>query len=943
MFLRVFLIAILYCYSVFFKAQTPVPTIWEKYLLQTSKKTQNTDNLTGYYIINYGLKYVPKKRKLQRVLDNEFGIIYLSKEEASRLKQQNILLWQANDLWKYSSNLTDYKSNKINRYILKTNSPTALTELIKSKTQLKIIKETGSVYIIEGLFNEIDNYVLKEDYVYYIGLESFKPKPESKIAELDLSMNGINKIHNVFKDLNGTGEVVSIKDKMFDKNDPDLVSKNVASSTASTTVDIHATAMATITSGAGNTSIKGKGVAFKSQLASSDYNNLFPDEINQFSSLGVFIQNHSYGTEMENFYGTLAHSYDKFCYDNPEFLHVFSSGNSGEETSTNGVYSGIANYANLTGNFKMAKNTLCVGAMDFEEKTAIFSSRGPAFDGRIKPDLVAYSFVGTSNAAALVSGTGLLLQDHFKNLNGRLASSSLIKACLINAADDIDNEGPDFTSGYGNMNAYQALKIINNRQYILDEIKNGEAKSYSLDIPANAKNLKITLVWTDLPANENSNIALINDLDLKVIAPDASEWLPWTLDASPSLVLLAKPATRHIDHLNNVEQVTINNLQEGTYTINIQGFDISSDIQKFTIAYQWEVKDTFEWIYPTAIDAIAFGEMPQIKIKWHSTYSIDSGSLYVSYNFGKSWELISNEILLNKNNYLWQPENSINSPAILKMVINDIEYLSDTFAISSETNTKVSIDCDDVAELRWKQHSNALSYNIYHFQNNKMQVLVNTSDTSFAFNKSDYTGSLFAVEPVFENLLTGQRSETIDYANFQANCYFDSFYALSEVEGNGIDVFIEIGSDYAINKMELLKVTSTKATILSEYAPPTKLSISFFDAHPFEGFNQYQLKIILDDGTEYFSEIISAYFLSKKPFLLFPNPATKTGINVFSKNFGESTVTFSLYTLSGQKILNKQLSSDRNFIELKSLNSGSYIYKIESSNGVSKSSVLIVQ
>ncbi len=941
MLLRFLLVAILINSLLFLNAQKSIPGKYKRYLFESPKKQQNIGNQLNYYLINY--KNVLSKEKLQRLLDDEFGIVCLSKKEADKLKQQNVLIYKANDLWKYSNNLTDYNSTKINQYLIKTNSPTELTEFIKSKTNLKIIKNIGSFFIIEGKIQEIDNYLSKAGHVYYIGLESFKPKTESKIAELDLSMNGINKIHHEFKELNGTNEVVSIKDNMLDENDPDLVTKYKFSATASSNIDAHATAMATITSGAGNTSIKGKGVAFKSQITSSDFNHLFPDEIQQLANLGVNIQNHSYGTEIENFYGALARSYDEFCYENPEFIHVFSSGNSGEETPTSGVHSGIANYANLTGNVKMAKNTLCVGAMDFDEKTAIFSSRGPAFDGRIKPDLVAYSFAGTSNATALVSGTSLLLQESFKELKGKLAPSAFIKACLINSADDIDNEGPDFTSGYGNMNAYKALKIIHNNQYILDEVQNDESKDFLVDIPSNAKDLKITLVWTDPPANENSNIALINDLDLKVIAPDASEWLPWILDASPHLENLTKPATRQIDHLNNVEQVTISNLQEGTYTIHIHGFDISSSIQKFAIAYQWEIKDTFEWIYPTGSDAIAIGEIPQVKIKWNNTFEAVYGNLLVSYDNGSTWELIDNQILLNENSYLWQPENSINSPAILKMIINDVEYLSDTFVISSETNTKVSLDCDDVAELRWQQHSNASSYNIYHFQNDEMQIIANISDTSFAFNKSDYTGYLFAVEPVFVNSLTGQRSEAINYTTFEANCYFDSFYAISETKGNGIDLFIEIGSDYEIKKMELLKVTSTQNTILSEYESFTNLSFTFLDTNPLEGFNQYQLKITLNDGTEYFSEIIGAYFLSKKPFLLFPNPATKKGISIYTKNFGENTVTFSLYTFSGQKVLNQQLSSDRDFIDLKSVNSGSYIYKIESSNGVSESKVLMVQ
>ena len=58
----------------------------------------------------------------------------------------------------------------------------------------------------------------------------------------------------------------------------------------------------------------------------------------------------------------------------------------------------------------MAKNILTVGATDSFSIVAALSSKGPAHDGRVKPELVAFGEDGSSGAAALVSGTSLLLQ-----------------------------------------------------------------------------------------------------------------------------------------------------------------------------------------------------------------------------------------------------------------------------------------------------------------------------------------------------------------------------------------------------------------------------------------------------------------------------------------------------------------------------------------------------
>jgi len=43
------------------------------------------------------------------------------------------------------------------------------------------------------------------------------------------------------------------------------------------------------------------------------------------------------------------------------------------------------------------------------------SSRGPAYDGRVKPELVAFAEDGSSGAAAIVSGISLVAQQTYKS------------------------------------------------------------------------------------------------------------------------------------------------------------------------------------------------------------------------------------------------------------------------------------------------------------------------------------------------------------------------------------------------------------------------------------------------------------------------------------------------------------------------------------------------
>src|SRR4030095_10435784 len=123
-----------------------------------------------------------------------------------------------------------------------------------------------------------------------------------------------------------------------------------------------------------------------------------------YQQYNVSVQNHSYGTGIENFYAADAMAYDASVITRSTLTHVFSAGNSGGSASASGIYTGITGFANLTGSFKMAKDIITVGHTDSFGIVLPLSSRGPAYDGRLKPELVAFGEDGSSGAAAIVSG-----------------------------------------------------------------------------------------------------------------------------------------------------------------------------------------------------------------------------------------------------------------------------------------------------------------------------------------------------------------------------------------------------------------------------------------------------------------------------------------------------------------------------------------------------------
>ncbi|MBT0571966.1 S8 family serine peptidase [Riemerella anatipestifer] len=249
------------------------------------------------------------------------------------------------------------------------------------------------------------------------------------------------------------------------------------------------------------------------------------------------------------------------------------------------------------------KNILTVGAANKivggyktpqDVRMASFSAFGPVDDGRIKPDIsgvgvdlkssvstgdTAYGTMsGTSMASPNVTGSLLLLQEHyFKKFNAHMKSATLKALAIATANEAGEAPGPDYASGWGLLNAFDAAKTISlNGKYSLiqeNTLNNGTQTSFDV-VAAGGSPLKVTVVWAD-PApstlsneevlNDRSKM-LVNDLDVRVIK-DGVEVLPWRLNPDNP----AAPAVKMDNDVDNVEQVVIENPEAGaTYTIVVK-------------------------------------------------------------------------------------------------------------------------------------------------------------------------------------------------------------------------------------------------------------------------------------------------------------------------------------------------------------------------------------
>jgi hypothetical protein len=283
------------------------------------------------------------------------------------------------------------------------------------------------------------------------------------------------------------------------------------------------------------------------------------------------------------------------------------------------------------------KNSLTVGALNPDGITiAEFSSLGPTTDGRVKPEVVAkgvnqFSTLpnnsygnrqGTSMATPVVTGISALVTQQYRKTFSKTPSAPILKTLLIAGADDLGNAGPDFTFGFGLVDAKASVDLIladagTGSRIRTGTIGNGQDIDIPMTLPA-TPNFRVVLGWFDpevllIPSADVpdplADKTLINDLDLRVIDPNGATVSPYVLSLSnPSAV-----ATRAANHTDTTEEIEIVNAIPGTYHVIVHGAigDTRSSSQDYVVVMNAGTAiapctDNYE---PNDTQATAFGNL----------------------------------------------------------------------------------------------------------------------------------------------------------------------------------------------------------------------------------------------------------------------------------------------------------------------------------------------
>lgn len=642
-------------------------------------------------------------------------------------------------------------------------------------------------------------------WLVFIDCESAPGEPEDREGRALHRVNTLvnNKIENIH--LTGQGVKVMVRDD--GSVGPHIDFTGRIQQDIALEIGDHGDGVSGIFAGAGNQDPIVEGMAPGADLYVINYQPDFLDKTLSFhQNEGVMITNSSYSNGCNAGYTIETQVVDKMSFENPNLLHVFSAGNS------NGADCGYGagnQWGNVTGGHKIGKNVLTVANLRLDGTLEESSSRGPAKDGRMKPEISARGtnelstapgngtlvFGGTSAAAPGVAGVCALLYEAYKKKYNQNPESALIKAAVMNTATDIGTPGPDYQFGCGVIDAYRAYKLIQDERFQKFTINQGDLKEFTIQIPDGLPIAKFMIYWPEMESALMARKALINDLDFEIVDPNGTILLPWVLDPSPNASTLAGGASRGIDTLNNFEQITINFPKAGNYSVRIKGKYLPSNSVDCYFLTEMEDK-LLRLNFPIGGEQFNITEVSQIH---YTAYGQDPIQFNFSTDAGKTWTDLGTSVAGSRVRNFYIPNNLSSDSCLIEISQGTQTVRSDFFTITNGVQGfRVSKYCPTEMELSWNGIEKD-SFVIYKLGEKYMEPLFKTTNSSILLPNDDPRKVKWFSIAGYKNSALSRRELAIPTPDTLIGCSISLDLALHNASQNG-------SSFYSCNDLSLQPV-----------------------------------------------------------------------------------------------------------------------------------------
>lgn len=588
------------------------------------------------------------------------------------------------------------------------------------------------------------------------------------------------------RQLTGQGVVVGVGDDSNPLRHLDFFNRIINRSLA--TGGSHGLHVTGTLAGAGLRDERFTGYAPKAKVVSQYFSGILANAATYVQDYGMVITNNSYGNvvdECESFgvYDLYSRVMDQQQLAFPSLQHVFAAGNSGNYICGNYV----PGFGNVLGGYQSSKNVISVGTATEIEVISPGSSKGPVKDGRIKPDITAqgarvYSTIpthnygvasGTSMAAPAVSGGLALLYERYRQLHsGANPRNGLMKALLCNGATDLGQPGPDYSYGFGWLNLLRSVSMLENNNYVQQQVAAGATNTHTFTIPAGSSpaQLKVMLYWNDEAANVLAAQTLINDLDLRVTGP-AGTWLPQLLDTIPGRVDQA--ATTGEDHVNNIEQVVINNPAPGTYSFQVKAtrLPVSSQYEYFLVYDTVPAGTTLS--YPIGGEKFQAGD--SVYVSWENAGTQGQlVTLEFSADNGNSWTTLSAGLSAGTRQYKWfVPAIPATTQARIRLTNNSTGVISESnqFVVMGVPTVSLSgTQCEGYVAINWTAVPGITDYEVQLTAGEDYRTVGYTTLTSFTIGGLNKDSTYFMTVRARLNGVAGRRGTSTSRIPSSGTC-----------------------------------------------------------------------------------------------------------------------------------------------------------------------------
>lgn len=591
------------------------------------------------------------------------------------------------------------------------------------------------------------------------------------------------------KNLNGKGVTIGVGDNADVSSHLDFTGRLINRNP--NPLSYHGLHVTGTAAGGGIIDPKQKGMAPKATVLSQSFSDVIVYAPSYVTDYDMVATNNSYhtaqsGCEGEREYNALSRYGDAQMLAYPQLQHVFASGNDGNATCSPYPQS----FGTVKSGWQCGKNILTVGALNVSNNSiASYSGRGPTQDGRIKPEITADGFAvrsttpgngydlnyGTSMASPGVTGSLALMYERYRQLNaGNNPQSALMKAIVCNTAEDIGNAGPDYTYGFGMLNARRAVEAIDSARYFTGTIANGANATHNFTVPPGTRRLKVVVYWNDAAAASNASSTLVNDIDMVVIEPSLALHRPMVLNSTPASVNTV--AAEAPDHVNNIEQAVIENPAPGVYSAALNGFNIPSGTQDYVVTYEI-LKNGVTVEYPFGGETWVPGETEVIR--W-SAYGSEANSFTIEYslNNGSNWTIIDNNVPAAARLYNWIVPAVASNNALIRISRNNTSLSGQSatgFVILGRPTLTVTNACEGAVQLSWPTVANAGSYDVFQLAGDSMTVIGNTTLTNFLIRGLNKNQAYWFAAAAKINSVPGRRSLAVSTVPNSGDCSLSAF------------------------------------------------------------------------------------------------------------------------------------------------------------------------